>query len=271
MISELRVALNLNFARRLMNKTMTRGLVLLAGLWSMGVSDVQAQATDLPRLFLNVNVGKQSHTHTLSTNQSFSIYAEPATVSSAQSVSGGLLVDIGIGYRVMNNLAVAISGSRTSHESEAAVVAIIPHPIFFDRPRTTTATVEGLLRRETGIHVQAMWFLPVSGFLPGARLAFTAGPSFFTVRQGLVSGVSVPAGTQDAIPTVVSERESAVGVNVGFDLAYPIVARMGSGAFAPQIGVGVFVRYAGASFDFPSAEGEKAGGLQVGAGLRLGF
>jgi hypothetical protein len=265
MIAELPIGENINFVGRPMDKTMTRGLAFVAGLWLMGVADVQAQ--DLPRVFVNVNFGAQSHTHTISSSSAFTIYAEPATFSSSQSVSGGLLVDVGVGYRMLNTLAIAISGSRISDVSEAAVEATIPHPTFFDRPKTTTTTIDGLDRREVGIHVQAMWFLPVSGFLPGARLAFTAGPSFFTVRQDLVPGASaaiVQPRTQDLVSPlpVTTEKKSSVGVNVGFDFAYEIV---------PRIGVGAFVRYAGSSFDFDTVTGEKAGGLQGGGGLRLGF
>lgn len=245
-----------------MNKTLPGRLALLAGLWLMGVSDAQAQGFDLSNLFVSVNLGGQAHTHTLTTGQSFTIYAETATVTSGLPVSGGFLADVGVGYQLMDSLAVAVSGSRVSSESEATVVGTIPDPVVFNRPRTTTVAVPGLNRREVGIHVQAMWFLPLPGFLSGSRLAFTAGPSFFTVRQDLVASSEVPTGTQDVTPIVRNERKSSVGVNAGFDVRYPV---------SSWIGIGGFVRYAGSSFDLESALNDKSGGLQAAGGVRLIF
>jgi hypothetical protein len=245
-----------------MNKTMSGGLALVAGLWLMGVSDAQAQGFDLSKLFVSVNVGGQAHSHSLTTSQSFTIYAETATVASGLPVSGGFLADVGVGYQIRDNLAIAVSASRVSDEGDATVVGIIPDPSVFNRPRTTTVVAPGLDRREVGVHIQAMWFLPVPGFLRDSRLALTVGPSFFTVGQDLVVSSEVPVGTQDVNPIVGRESKSSVGVNAGFDLRYPI---------SPRIGVGGFVRYAGSSFDLESASDDKAGGFQAAGGVRLTF
>jgi hypothetical protein len=107
-----------------------------------------------------------------------------------------------------------------------------------------------------------MWFLPVPGFLSDTRLAFTVGPSFFTVRQDLVTSAEVPPPTQDLIPGVTRETVSSVGVNAGFDMRYPLT---------PMFGIGGFLRYAGSSFDLPSFPNDKSGGLQAAGGVRVSF
>jgi hypothetical protein len=246
----------------MMNKSMPGRLALVAGLSLMGVSNVQAQGFDLSRLFVSVNVGGQVHSHTLTTNQAFTVYAETATVTSGVPVSGGFLADFGVGYQIMNNLAVAVSGSRVAETHDATVVGLVPDPVVFNRPRTTTLTVPGLARQEVGVHVQVMWFLPVPAFLSGTRLAFTAGPSFFTVRQDLVTSSEVPAGTQDLTAGVTRETVSSVGVNAGFDARYPLTS---------MFAIGGFLRYAGSTFDLPSFPNDKSGGFQAAGGVRVNF
>jgi hypothetical protein len=41
--------------------------------------------------------------------------------------------------------------------------------------------------------------------------------------------------------------------------------------FQPQLGAGVFLRYAGGSVDLPEVSNVKVGGFQGGFGLRLRF
>jgi hypothetical protein len=244
-----------------MNKT-TTSILLLAGACLAAAPEASAQAADSPTIFVSVNVGVQAHTPSFTTSDSFTIYEEGATIASTQGTDGGPLFDVGVGYYIRDNLAVGLGVSRVADTASAAVAAVIPHPVFFDRPLASTTTVEDLDRREVGVHLQLMWF-PDAGFLPeGTRLALVVGPSFFRVEQDLVTGATVAPQTQVATPTIANESASAVGVNVGIDVSYAVM---------PRIGVGAFVRYAGASFDLPSAPDDKAGGFQAGAGVRIGF
>jgi hypothetical protein len=248
-----------------MDKTM-RMLVLLAVMSVAGASEVRAQAQGAPTedILVSVNVGVQAHSHSITTSQTFTVYEETATFAAVQGVSGGLLADLGVAYRVLDNLAVGVGVSRVSETSTSEGVAVIPHPIFFDRPQENDVIAEDLYRREIGVHVQLHYFLN-AGFLPeGSRLALVGGPSFFRLKQGLVTSVSVPAGTQNAVGNRANESASGTGVNVGFDFSYPI-------GTMPWLKVGAFVRYAGASLDLESAPDHKVGGFQAGAGARLGF
>ena len=247
-----------------MKKT-TRVLTLLAGACLVGASEVRAQS-DEPKVLVFVNVGAQSHTHSLSTGGTFTAYDETGSFTSGQGTNGGFLFDVGAGYRVTNNIALALTVSRVGDTATASVNAEVPHPIFFDQLRPASAEAEGLDRSEIGVHVQFMYFLNL-GFLPeGSDLAVTIGPSFFSVGQDLVTAVTVvptpPAANPVIEPVVENESASAVGLNVGFDFTYPVTS---------QMGVGVFMRYAGASLDLPSADDNKAGGFQFGVGARLGF
>ena len=89
--------------------------------------------------------------------------------------------------------------------------------------------------------------------------------------------VQAPQNIADPPPlirsiTVTSVKDSPVGFNIGADGSYWITR-----VAMVTVGVGLFVRYVGASLDLPSAAGAtlegdlKGGGFQGGRGLRLGF
>jgi len=122
-------------------------------------------------------------------------------------------------------------------------------------------------RSETAVHIQAKWLVPVS---PRLLVTIFGGPSFFKVEQDIVNDFefteSYPYDTATFTRAIgASQSESAVGVNVGGDVAY---------FFSPNVGVGGTAQYSGATVQMavPSGTADvKAGGLQVGGGLRLRF
>ena len=125
----------------------------------------------------------------------------------------------------------------------------MPHPVVFGQSRTATATAADLEHSENVVHLQFMWTIPVTNKF---QLTAMAGPSFFTVRQ-TVASVRAPQDIVDPPPynnlsistvTLTDVKDSPVGVNVGVDGTYWIRTIKGIG-----IGVGGFVRYAGASLD----------------------
>ena len=131
-----------------------------------------------------------------------------------------------------------------------------------------------------------MWTIPLRDKF---ELTAMAGPSFFTVRQ-TVASVQAPQDISDPPPfnnvsistvTLTDVKDSPVGVNVGVDGIYWIRTIQGFGQAIGidgiKIGVGGFLRYAGASLDLEVPAGItrdtelKTGGPQGGLGLRLRF
>ena len=158
--------------------------------------------------------------------------------------------------------------SRFSVATPASLSATIPHPFFFNRPRSVSGEAAGLKREELAIHIQAGGVFPI-----GARFQVMVfgGPSFFQVTQGVVTDLtysdSYPYDTasfRSAVTT--SEKQNKIGFNAGGDVAF---------FFTRQIGVGFTAKFAGSNIDLPSAGGGttpvKAGGMQAGGGLRLRF
>jgi hypothetical protein len=210
------------------------------------------------RAFLNINAGAQPQQRTLTTSSGFPLYDETATVTSTVPIQNGPVFEASGGYRVWRRLSIGGGFSSFSRSSTGALVASIPDLVFVGRPKTVTAEVADLAHTETGVHVRALWFVPLH---EKVELALSAGPSIIWVGQDLAA-VSVAPGTQSVTVTKQREHATGLGVNAGADLSY---------LFAPRFGVGLFVQYAGASVDLPTAAPLTVGGFQTGLGLRLRF
>jgi hypothetical protein len=208
--------------------------------------------------FVNVNIAAQPQRRTINTSERFTLYDESATVTSNQPIKNGVVFDVSGGHRVWRQVALGVGLSSFRSRGDAGVIASIPDPGFFDRPKILTGISSGLDRSELGVHLQAVWRTPVTD---KTDVSISAGPSFIRVSQQ-VATASLRAGTQNIDVTQKSESGTALGINVGVD---------GSYMFQPQFGAGVFVRYAGGSVDLPAVSNVKVGGFQGGLGLRVRF
>ena len=103
------------------------------------------------------------------------------------------------------------------------------------------------------------------------HLTLSAGPSWVSVEQEAVTGVTVSesypydaAAFGGGVTKIL--KTSAQGFHAGFDVAW---------MFSRSAGIGGLVRYTRADMDLTVAEGRtlavKAGGVQGGLGLRIAF
>ena len=223
--------------------------------------------------YLNINYLYQPKSRSFQETISQSIYDETATYTATHKIAGGGGFDVGGGYRVWQNLAVGVVVSSRSNRDGLLVEGRIPHPLFYERHRTSTLASTALDRTELGIHLHAVWVLPVSEVI---QVSFFGGPSVFTVGQDHVSDVQ--AVNQDAetfgpfydevtIPgmSTVTLRGSGVGVNAGAEVTY---------MFTQQLGGGVFGRWASGNVDLATSGGAQSltvGGFQIGGGVRVRF
>ena len=198
----------------------------------------------------------------------FTEHAEEGRFTADYTVRGGPAPNISGGATLWKQLGIGVGVSRFSRSTPAVLSALVPHPFVFDRDREVTGDIGGLRREEIAVHVRATGVFPI-----GTRtqvLAF-AGPSFFHVRQGVVTDFTFTEQyPYDTAAFAGSEMrdvtESTVGANVGVDVGFFLT---------PQIGIGGMVQFAGATLHVPSAGGRtleaKTGGFQAGGGLRLRF
>jgi opacity protein-like surface antigen len=241
-------------------KTMKAGLVC-AALCAAFAPAAQAQTTWTDQGFVNVSAAIQGGSSTLATATTFDIYNEAGTIQTSQEIDGGGVFDIGAGYKIRRNLAVGVAYSRGSSSTDALFTASVPDPLFFDRPRPVSASVADLNHTEHAIHLMAVWVMPVTAAID---VAFSAGPTIFNVSQEMPGSLTVsePGPTVEDID-VISESETAVGINLGVDVTYMLT---------PRFGVGGLARYTRGSVDIEGADDSlTVGGFQVGAGLRIRF
>jgi opacity protein-like surface antigen len=218
------------------------------------------------RVFISVDGIYQVGSNDFSDSATIRENVENGRFETDYTVKAGPAFNISGGGLLWRNLAVGVGVTRFSKSTATALNASIPHPFFFNQPRSVTGQHEGS-RSELAVHVQVRGMIPVSDRL---QAAVFGGPSFFTVEQSIVNDFdyaeSYPFDTATFTRAVAdTQSESKIGFNVGGDVAY---------FFTRQVGVGFTAQYSGATVEMtvPSGTADvKAGGGQIGGGLRLRF
>jgi hypothetical protein len=234
---------------------------LALALAALSAVPAQAQMTWTDQGFVNVSFGAQGGSDTLTTSSTFDLYGEQGSMATTQDVGGGGLFDLNAGYKVWRNLAVGAGYSRTGSNADAGITASVPDPDFFNRPRSLTGVSPDANHSENAFHIQATWVMPVTDKVD---VAFSFGPTIFNVSQEIPTAITVnEPGPTLASTTIVEEKQTVVGINLGIDVNY---------FFTPRYGVGALARFTRASVDFEAADDSVAvGGFQIGAGLRVRF
>ena len=202
---------------------------------------------------LNPKIGRSLRTRRFRCTTRQPRLTQPITIPS------GAFFEVGGGYRVCRRVTVGVSVSFFDHNGNGGLAGLIPDPLFFDRPATVNVDLGELEHKETGVHVFATYWMPISEKMD---VTVSIGPSFIHVTQDVVSSITVPEPTQNIVYTLENESGTAVGINVGVDGNYMLTR---------NYGVGVFLRYAGGSEDLPHAPDLKVGGFQIGLGARIRF
>lgn len=239
---------------------------LSVAILALGLSTVATSASAqtmqwTDKGYVSVNVGVQVGSHNIDTSSTFSLYEEPATVTSTQRVKGGGFFDIGAAYRVWGkNLLAGISFSHTSSDANVSISASIPDPKFFDQPRTVATSVSGAKHTENVIHINAIWMIPVANKID---VGVFAGPSIFSIKQQTLGTPSVTEPGPNVATPLNEIKKSSGGFNAGVDVQYMI---------RPKWGVGGIARYTWGTATIAGAtEKLTLGGFQIGAGARVRF
>jgi hypothetical protein len=223
----------------------------------------------LDRGYLSVNGIYQTATPSFTQTQAWTYFAEPAAATIVYPGASAVGLDLAGGWRIWRNLAIGAGLAVVSRPSTTVVSGSIPSPIYANRPTMLSGGFEAQ-HAETAVHVQVGWTMPIKTRMV---LMVFGGPSFVNVSQNLVQaegvGTSIPYPYDNGTitsATTTNESAMAIGFSAGADFTYFL---------SPTLGVGGIVRYARASADFP-VTGQpsvpvKAGGLQVGGGLRVFF
>lgn len=220
------------------------------------------------RVHVSVNGAFQPTSNDFSDRFTFEENLETGSTDVDYRVEGGVVFDIGGGVRLFGNLGAGVAVSYFSKSGTGATRSSFPHPFFFNRPREVAGDATNLARTETAVHVQAMYLVNTGGKL---RLILSAGPSFLTVKQDIVTEVLIAESFPFDEATFSSARhEEAKGSKVTFNVGADVMWM-----FVPRFGVGGLVRFSRGSVDLDGPGGRTipvdAGGVYTGGGVRLLF
>jgi hypothetical protein len=188
-------------------------------------------------------------------------------------------LDVGAGYMITPLIGVGISVGATVHEHSAEMRLHIPHPFFPNTFGDDLGETDLVMQRiERTVNLQAM-VVPVRG--KRLRVRVYGGPTWFRIEQDAVSEifynhfyfVRLPInGVEITNYDVRRISGTGWGVHGGADVSV---------FFTRILGVGAFARYGHGTVDFenvlstnigqPARVSIKAGGVEVGAGLRFKF
>lgn len=206
-------------------------------------------------------------------------YGERTGFETLHSLSSAAGLELALGLRLWRNLAVGVGATHSRVRDDVVLTGTVPHPLFYDRGRDLSRDLGGYYHTRTGIHVHALWTLPLADRLD---VAFSAGPSLFLVSQDRVSDVVITSSgpTYDeyvAEPMATSVSARAIGVNAGVDVTYHLFRQLEPGTAFWTVGIGFFVRWTEGALEVASEVSPEqptrldVGGLAYGAGLRFRF
>lgn len=191
---------------------------------------------------------------------------EATPVTTDLSLTPGGYIDAGLRVRVTRTLSIGAVGFLGASRADGTLEAQIPHPFYFNRPRTISGDLAQLGHTEKGVHLELAY--PVS-VAKGRELTVFGGPSYISARQALVTDVrytdSYPYDSA-AYSTATTARVSAgaFGVNAGADVTWRL---------SRSVRAGLLLRYTWAPVSLTAGTGNvvemHAGGLQVAGGLRI--
>ena len=259
-----------------MRNVVTVGVVALGILMS---ARAEAQPS-FERGWIDVNFGVAvAAEKAFSMNATGELYAEPADFGADYALPRGAAFDFGGGFMITPVFGVGVSFSGTAHEEVADLSARIPHPILANRYATDTALTDEVLQRiEGGVNLQAMLVAAQSDRF---RFRVFGGPTYFRVQQDAVTDIRfnqvfLTFPPANAIEITEFDSERIEGTGWGFHAGADA-----SVFFNRIVGVGGFAKFSRGSVDLENTLATavglddvvsvKAGGFQVGGGLRLKF
>jgi len=240
--------------------------ICLGAIASAG--EARAQTRTWPeRTWISISGGAQPAVEPLADAFEVPLYAEVERVTVGYPGKAGSLIAASGGYRVWKQLTLGLGFTRASGRSPASVSAQLPHPFFDNRFREVEGTTS-TQRGENAVHLLIGWLVPVSNRI---RVIVTTGPSTIGVEQTAVTAVqfseSYPYDAAEFTGATTKRASSrAAGFNAGADLTWMFSRRIGAG------GLVQFTR-ARARIDAGGGRtiGVDAGGVQIGAGVRIIF
>ena len=232
------------------------------------VAPAATRVPDRFRLVLNASFWPEKTSY--SESRTFTEYAEETSIRTSYEAATGFGPDVALQVSLFRGLGVLVGYSHVAKDVTGHVDVSRPHPLYLNRNRSASSEISGYGLTEGAVHLD-LAYARAAGHLDWALFA---GATLFQVEADLLQAPTY----DDVYPydelTITSTpsttvKESPTGFNVGGRLDY----RFGA---SRRFGAGVQVLYSKASVKLkaePAATDATfdAGGLSVGAGLRVYF
>jgi hypothetical protein len=194
-------------------------------------------------------------------------FAEDGRIRTDYATDPGPGFEGGLLFRVTRNLGVSFGASRVQHDGAASFQASIPHPLYFDRDREVSGSLDSVGQSETALHFDVV-YTATRGKLD---LHLFAGPTRMTVEADLLQDVQfAQTYPYDTLTVTGTPSQSVSGSAFGFNVGGGVDYRLGK-----SFGLGAQLRFSRAKAELVGAPGSTvsidAGGLQVGLGARVIF
>ena len=260
-------------------RTLILGLGITAGYLG-AANEASAQTAPTERIVARVDVGWRPASRTFAGTRVFPAFSEQGNFEADYEIKDGGVLDGGLSFLLWRSLGVGLDISSFRSIHPAQISSELPHPFFYDLPRTTTGTAGGLERQELGIHIRALWAMQFTDWL---TVSVSGGPSLINARQDLVSSVQ---HTEKGFPfdeivydghTVSGQSETTLGLNGGIDIDGYVLHKipfLSQYETLEQVGVGLLLRYVRGSVGLQVGDDPievDLGGLQITTGLRFRF
>jgi len=205
-----------------------------------------------------------------SDSRTFTEYAEPTTIHTSYEAGSALGPDAALQVSLFHGLGLLVGYSYASRDVSGQVEVSRPHPLYLNRPRSASAGLSGYGLAQGALHFD-LAYARAAGHLDWALFA---GATLFQVEADLLGKPTYDeAYPYDELAITATPSTNVTDNPVGFNVGGRLDYRFGrSGRF----GAGVQVLYSTASAKLratPDATEASfdAGGLSVGAGLRVYF
>ncbi|MGH9391300.1 MAG: hypothetical protein ACRD1Z_16960 [Vicinamibacteria bacterium] len=188
---------------------------------------------------------------------------------STRSYDGGKGVVFEVGAIVGIRKGLGAMGSVELYQSDFDGVfeESLPHPLYFEQPRTVAGDITGLEYKEKAVHLDAVY----TREFPKFTVDVFGGPSFFFTNTEILDTVTTASEYPFDEATVRSTSNATLDDNpIGFNAGGALTWRL-----TEVVGVAFQARYSRATIGIAREGGDEveldAGGFRVGGGIRLSF
>jgi uncharacterized protein YraI len=194
-------------------------------------------------------------------------FAEDGVINTDYKGKAGPGFEVGLQWRFARHVGVNAAFGLVNRDEDASFDARLPHPLFFNRDREVSGTLDGYKLTETAVHLG----LVLTGTGGSLDYAVFAGPSWIKVESDILDRIQYSHTYPYDTVTVTGTPAKTVNDNpLGFHVGGSLDFRLGE-----RFGLGVKVRYSLAKAKLVPVTGEQvdvdAGGLNVTGGIRLFF